>query len=146
MILQVTRSEIVKKGQYSGKKVRWQQDRAYEVDPEEVAAFSRQLTKDQRTAGVDCFQGRRKEVDHGSTMEEDIWASDGPTNMEKEGDEGIGEATITGIDTTSAGEEDAEDAEDEEEEDEEDEEEEDEEDEEEEEEEEESMDGREKES
>ncbi|KAF8439557.1 hypothetical protein BGX38DRAFT_1144759 [Terfezia claveryi] len=139
MILQVTRSEIVKKGQHSGKKVRWQQDRAYEVDPEEVAAFSRQLTEDLRTAGVDCFQGRRKEEDHGSTTEEDIWASDGPTNMEEEGDEGIGEATITGIDTTSAGEEDAEDAEDEEEEDEE-------EDEEEEEEEEESMDGREKES
>ncbi|KAF8457281.1 hypothetical protein BGX38DRAFT_1160271 [Terfezia claveryi] len=60
MILQVTRSEIVKKGQQSGKKVRRQQDRAYEVDPEEVAAFSRQLTADLRIVGVDSFQGGRK--------------------------------------------------------------------------------------
>ncbi|KAF8434408.1 hypothetical protein BGX38DRAFT_1275492 [Terfezia claveryi] len=32
MIVKVTQSEIVKKGQQSGKKVRWQQDAAYEVD------------------------------------------------------------------------------------------------------------------
>ncbi|KAF8435866.1 hypothetical protein BGX38DRAFT_1274860 [Terfezia claveryi] len=81
-------------------------------------------------------EGRRKEEDYGSTTEEDIWASDGPTNMEEEGDKGIGEATITSIDTTSVGEEDAEDEEEEDEEDKE----------EEEEEEEESMNRREKES
>ncbi|KAF8429884.1 hypothetical protein BGX38DRAFT_1278128 [Terfezia claveryi] len=53
-----------KKGQHSGKKVRWQ---------------------------------TKKRGGHGSMTEEDIWASDGPTNMEEEGDEGIGEATITGL-------------------------------------------------
>ncbi|RPB18051.1 hypothetical protein L211DRAFT_854528 [Terfezia boudieri ATCC MYA-4762] len=95
MILKVTQWEIVKKGNKSGKTVRWQQDTAYEVDPEEVADFSKHLTEQLRSAGVQAAQRDRDEEDHGSTTEEDIWGQ-----IEDEGNEDSGGETNTRDDIT----------------------------------------------
>ncbi|RPB18093.1 hypothetical protein L211DRAFT_854478 [Terfezia boudieri ATCC MYA-4762] len=72
MILKVIQWEIVKKGNKSGKTVRWQQDTAYKVDPEEVADFSKHLIEQLKGVGIQSAQRVRDEEDHESTTEEDI--------------------------------------------------------------------------
>ncbi|KAF8429988.1 hypothetical protein BGX38DRAFT_1146910 [Terfezia claveryi] len=111
MIVKVTQSEIVRKGVHSGKKVRWQQDKPYEVDAEEVAEFSRKLTADLRKAGIDLFQGGRKEDDTGSTTEEDIWEGNDPTRIEEEEEDSVEGNSNARNDYRAEEEEDAEDAE-----------------------------------
>ncbi|KAF8446790.1 hypothetical protein BGX38DRAFT_1270950 [Terfezia claveryi] len=72
MIVKVTQSEIVKKGQQSGKKVRWQQDAAYEVDDEKVAEFARKLSVDLREAGVSLLKEEEEEEDDSGEGEKNI--------------------------------------------------------------------------
>ncbi|RPB19014.1 hypothetical protein L211DRAFT_853584 [Terfezia boudieri ATCC MYA-4762] len=95
MILKVTQWEIVKKGNKSRKTVRWQQDTVYEVDPEEVGDFSKHLTEQLRSAGVQAAQRDRDEEDYGSTTEEDIWGQ-----IEDEGNEDSRGETNTRDDIT----------------------------------------------
>ncbi|KAF8420921.1 hypothetical protein BGX38DRAFT_1147374 [Terfezia claveryi] len=63
MHLAAGRSEIVRKTVHSRKKVRWQQDKPYEVDTEEVAEFSRKLRADLRKESNDPTRIEEKKVD-----------------------------------------------------------------------------------
>ena len=63
--------DLVSNSASVGKKVRWQQEGAYDVDAQEVAAYALQLAKYLRESGVDKVVVESDE-DHKSTTVEDI--------------------------------------------------------------------------
>ena len=71
MLVHIIPCDLVSKGARVGKKVRWQQEGAYDVDAQEVAEYAQQLGKDLREAGVDNVVVE-SDKDHESTTEEDI--------------------------------------------------------------------------
>ena len=72
MLVHIILCDLVSKGTSVGKKVRWQQPAAYDVDAQEMAEYAQHLTKDLREAGVDNVVVEWDE-DHESTTEQDIW-------------------------------------------------------------------------
>ena len=94
MLGNIIQCDLVSKGARVGKKVRWQQEGAYDVDSQEVAEYAQQLAKDLREAGVDKVVVESDE-DHESTTEEEIWgegASESKrVNQEREGVQDKGE-------------------------------------------------------
>ena len=94
MLVNIIHCDLISKGASVGKKVRWQQEGAYDVDAQEVAEYAQQLVKDLREAGVDKVVVESDE-DHESTTEEDIWgegASESKSvNQESEGVQDKGE-------------------------------------------------------
>ena len=90
MLVNIIQCDLVSKGARVGKKVRWQQEGAYDVYAQEVAEYAQQLAKDLREAGVDKVVVESDE-DHESMTDEDIWGegASGSTsnsiNQESEG-------------------------------------------------------------
>ena len=94
MLVNIMHCDLLSKRARVGKKVRWQQEGAYDVDVQEVAAYAQQLAKDLREAGVDTVVVESDE-DHESTTEEDIWgegaSESNSVNQESEGVQAKGE-------------------------------------------------------
>ena len=95
MLVNIMHCDLLSKRARVGKKVRWQQEGAYDVDVQEVAAYAQQLAKDLREAGVDTVVVESDE-DHESTTEEDIWGEGASgsksINQESEEAENTGQA------------------------------------------------------
>jgi len=86
MLLKVTQWKIVEKGQSNGKKVKYEQDKAYHVDTEEIEELAKALEGDLESIGLGGSRGSRDEEDEGSTTEEDLWVSTHATRVEPEED------------------------------------------------------------
>jgi len=87
MLLKVTQWKIVKKGQSNGKKVKFEQDKAYHVDTEEIEELANALEGDLESAGLGKSRASRDEEDEGSMTEEDLWVSAQATQVGHEEDE-----------------------------------------------------------
>jgi len=88
MLLKVTQWKIVEKGQSNGKKVKYEQDKAYhhDVDTEEIEELAKALEGDLESTGLGGSRGSRDEEDEGSTTGEDLWVSAHATRFEPEED------------------------------------------------------------
>ena len=82
MLVNIIQSDLVSKCTRVGKKVRWQQEAAYDLDTQEVAEYAPQLAKDLREAAVDKVVVESDE-DHESTTEEDICGEAASESMSK---------------------------------------------------------------
>jgi len=71
MLLKVMQREIVEKGRCRGKKVKFEQDKAFPVDAEEIAELAKDLAGDLESAGLGS-RASGNEGDEGSMTEEDI--------------------------------------------------------------------------
>jgi len=86
MLLKVTQWKIVEKGQSKGKNVKYEQDKAYHVDKEEIEELAKALEGDLESIGLGGSRGSRDEEDEGSMTEEDLWVSAHATRVETEED------------------------------------------------------------
>jgi len=86
MLLEVTQCKIVEKGQINGKKVKYEQDKSYHVDTEEIEELAISLEGDLESIGLGGSRGSRDEEDEGSTTEEDLLVSPHATRVEPEED------------------------------------------------------------
>jgi len=73
MLLKVTQWDIVKKGRSKGKKVKFEQDKAYHVDTEKIEELAKGLEGELESTGLGKTQSSRDEEDESSTTEEDLW-------------------------------------------------------------------------
>jgi len=67
MLLKVRQWKIVEKGHSNGKKVNYEQEKAYHVDMEEIEELVKALEVDLESIGLRGSQGSRDEEDEGST-------------------------------------------------------------------------------
>jgi len=86
MLLKVTQWKIVEKGQSNGKKVKYEQDKAYHVDTEKIEELDKALEGDLESIGLGGSRGSRDEEGEGSTTEEDLWVSAYATRVEPKED------------------------------------------------------------
>jgi len=86
MLLKVTQWKIVEKGQSNGKKVKYEQDKAYHVDTEEIEELAKAWEVDLESIGLGGSRGSRDKEDEVSTTEEDLWVSAHATRVEPEED------------------------------------------------------------
>jgi len=86
MLLEVTQWKIVEKEQSNGKKVKYEQDKAYHVDTEEIEELAKALEGDLKSIGLGGSRGSRDEEDEGSMTEEELWVSAHATRVEPEED------------------------------------------------------------
>ena len=81
----MTQAVIVEKGRCRGKKVTFEQDKAYTMDAEEIEELAKDLAGDLDSAGLGSRESRNEE-DEGSTTEEYIWVSSQATRVGQEED------------------------------------------------------------
>ncbi|KAF8440697.1 hypothetical protein BGX38DRAFT_1272958 [Terfezia claveryi] len=81
MLVRLTQYDIVEKGQVSGKKVKFEHDKAYHVDAEEIEELAKDLATGLENAGLGTRRAAREEEDEGSMIGEDLWVSAQPTHI-----------------------------------------------------------------
>ena len=77
----------MEKGQSKGKKVKFEQDKAYHVDTEEIGELAKSLEDQLESAGLGKTHSSRDEEDEGSTIEKDLWVNAQATRVGEQEDE-----------------------------------------------------------
>jgi len=85
MLLKVTQQEIIEKGWCRWKQVKFELDKAYPIDAEEIEELAKDLAGDLESAGLGSWASGNK-GDEGITIEEDIWVSPYATLVGQEED------------------------------------------------------------